>query len=147
MTGRAQPPAARDATIVTLTMNPALDITTDTDVVVPTDKMRCGQARYDPGGGGITVARVAQLLGTSVSAVFPAGGPTGDLITDLVDYSARTGKLGASMTIHGAIMVIAGIGFGLAVIRASVLPRWTGVALAGGVVAVAATQAAPKGCN
>ena len=87
MTGRAQPPAARDATIVTLTMNPALDITTDTDVVVPTDKMRCGQARYDPGGGGITVARVAQLLGTSVSAVFPAGGPTGDLITDLVTDS------------------------------------------------------------
>ena len=31
-------------------MNPALDITTDTDRVIPTDKMRCGLPRYDPGG-------------------------------------------------------------------------------------------------
>lgn len=36
--------------IVTLTMNPALDITADTGRVIPTDKMRCGLPRYDPGG-------------------------------------------------------------------------------------------------
>jgi hypothetical protein len=40
------------------------------------------------------------------------------------------------MTIHGAVMVIAGIGFGYAVARARVLPRWTGIALAVGVVLV-----------
>ena len=44
--------------------------------------MPCGQARYDPGGGGINVARIVQLLGASVSAVFPAGGRTGDLVTN-----------------------------------------------------------------
>ena len=44
--------------IVTLCMNPALDITTGTDVVRPTDKLRCAGARYDPGGGGINVAHV-----------------------------------------------------------------------------------------
>jgi 6-phosphofructokinase 2 len=47
------------AAIVTLTMNPALDIATTTDLVVPTEKLRCGEPRYDPGGGGINVARAA----------------------------------------------------------------------------------------
>ena len=69
---------------MTLTMNPALDITTDTDRVIPTDKMRCGLPRYDPGGGGINVARIAHVLGASVSALFPAGGHAGDKVTDLV---------------------------------------------------------------
>ena len=71
--------------IVTLTMNPALDITTDTDTVMPTEKMRCGSARYDPGGGGINVARVADALGASVLALFPAGGASGDSVTDMLD--------------------------------------------------------------
>ncbi len=72
------------ATIVTLTMNPALDVTTGADQVRPTDKIRCSTARYDAGGGGINVARVAAVLGASVAAVFPVGGPTGDLVTELV---------------------------------------------------------------
>lgn len=80
-----------EAIIVTLTMNPALDIAVDTDVVVPTDKIRCRAVRYDPGGGGINVARVVKVLGTSVSAIFPAGGPTGGLITEL---------LGAELPLH-----------------------------------------------
>ena len=69
---------------MTLTMNPALDITTDTDRVIPTDKMRCGLPRYDPGGGGINVARIAHVLGASASAIFPAGGHAGDKVTTLV---------------------------------------------------------------
>ena len=70
-------PALHGATIVTLTMNPALDITTSADQVRPTDKIRCRGARYDAGGGGINVARVASVLGGSVSAVFPVGGANG----------------------------------------------------------------------
>jgi len=73
------------AQIVTLTMNPALDITTGVDAVRPTDKLRCDTPRYDPGGGGINVARIAHVLGASVEAVFPAGGSTGDLLTSLLD--------------------------------------------------------------
>ncbi len=80
-------PMRSRTTIVTLTMNPALDITTNTDRVIPTDKMRCGLPRYDPGGGGINVARIAHLLGTSVTTIFPAGGHTGDKVTDLVAES------------------------------------------------------------
>ncbi|WP_204079509.1 1-phosphofructokinase family hexose kinase [Mycobacterium riyadhense] len=76
--------AANRPRIVTLTMNPALDITTSVNVVRPTDKMRCNAARYDPGGGGINVARIVRVLGGSVSAVFPTGGPTGDLIRALL---------------------------------------------------------------
>jgi 6-phosphofructokinase 2 len=79
----AEPDPSRPQ-IVTLTMNPALDITTSVDTVQPTEKLRCETTRYDPGGGGINVARVAHVLGGSVSAVFPAGGPTGDLVMSLL---------------------------------------------------------------
>jgi len=72
------------AQIVTLTMNPALDLTTDTERVLPTHKLRCGPERYDAGGGGINVARIAHVLGARVMAIFPAGGATGDMVTDLV---------------------------------------------------------------
>jgi 6-phosphofructokinase 2 len=73
--------------IVTLTMNPALDIATSTDVVVPTDKLRCDPARYDPGGGGINVVRVARTLGADALAVFPTGGPTGQTVQELLQRS------------------------------------------------------------
>jgi hypothetical protein len=49
------------------------------------------------------------------------------------------------MTIHGAIMVLAGLGFGVAVIRARVLPRWTAIALMAGVVVVSLSQTLPAG--
>jgi 6-phosphofructokinase 2 len=77
-------PNGNRATIVTLTMNPVLDITTSVDRVRPTDKLRCQGARHDPGGGGINVARIAHVLGASAAAVFPAGGPTGDVVADLL---------------------------------------------------------------
>ncbi|WP_218014403.1 1-phosphofructokinase family hexose kinase [Mycolicibacterium palauense] len=70
--------------IVTLTMNPALDITTEIGTVQPTHKMRCGTPQYDPGGGGINVARVARVLGAPVSAIFPAGGVTGEALSRLL---------------------------------------------------------------
>jgi hypothetical protein len=42
------------------------------------------------------------------------------------------------LTLHGAIMVIGGIAFGLAVIKTAVLPRWTAACRMAGVVFVAA---------
>lgn len=77
-------PSTSGSRIVTLTMNPALDITTTADLVRHTDKVRCHGSRYDPGGGGINVARFAHVLGASVCAVFPAGGLTGQMVADLV---------------------------------------------------------------
>ncbi|BBX18487.1 phosphofructokinase [Mycolicibacterium duvalii] len=71
--------------IVTLTMNPALDVTADADEVVHTRKIRCRAERYDAGGGGVNVARFAHALGMPVQAVFTAGGATGSRVMDLVD--------------------------------------------------------------
>ena len=66
--------------IVTLTMNPALEITTTIDTITPNGRLRCGPPRYEPGGGGITVARVAHALGAAVTVVFPEGGTTGEYL-------------------------------------------------------------------
>ena len=71
--------------IVTLTMNPALDIATSTDRVVPTHKLRCAMPRYDPGGGGINVARAVHALGGDAVAIFPVGGPAGQMIRHLLE--------------------------------------------------------------
>ena len=49
--------------IVTLTINPAVDISTSVKKMQPFTKMRCAQAHRDPGGGGINVARVLKRLG------------------------------------------------------------------------------------
>jgi 6-phosphofructokinase 2 len=73
------------AAIVTLTMNPALDIATSTERVVPAHKLRCAEPRYDPGGGGINVARAAHALGGDAAAIFPAGGAAGEMIRHLLD--------------------------------------------------------------
>ncbi|MEO6879930.1 MAG: 1-phosphofructokinase family hexose kinase [Mycobacteriaceae bacterium] len=69
---------------VTLTMNPALDVTTSTDTVAPTEKLRCDRPHHDPGGGGINVARIVRVLGGSSLAVFPVGGPSGHALGDLL---------------------------------------------------------------
>ena len=71
--------------VVTLTMNPALDVSTDTDRVIAGEKIRCGPTVLDPGGGGVNVSRVISRLGGNTTAVFVAGGLTGDLYTSLLD--------------------------------------------------------------
>jgi len=71
--------------ICTLTMNPALDVSTFVDRIVPAIKLRCAAGRQDPGGGGINVARVASRLGHNVTAVYPIGGATGNRLSQLVD--------------------------------------------------------------
>lgn len=72
------------AEIVTLTPSPALDITASVERVVPLSKMRCGEVRHDPGGGGINVARVLRRFGVTAKAVFPAGGGNGELLKRLL---------------------------------------------------------------
>ncbi|QBJ94614.1 1-phosphofructokinase family hexose kinase [Rhodococcus sp. ABRD24] len=85
--------------IVTLTMNPALDISTTAETVSPTDKVRCTAPRYDPGGGGINVARLVRVLGESVVAVFPVGGATGSVLGALLD---REGVWSRRVPVSGA---------------------------------------------
>ncbi|MEP9359728.1 1-phosphofructokinase family hexose kinase [Sphingomonas sp. KR3-1] len=71
--------------IATLTLNPALDVTTCTEKVRPQHKLRCTAPRFDPGGGGINVARVITHLGGKATAVFPSGGPVGAVIVKLLE--------------------------------------------------------------
>jgi len=71
--------------IVTLTINPAVDIFINVDCVEPTRKLRCSPPKRDPGGGGINVARVAHRLGADVMAIYPIGGQIGKLLQRLVE--------------------------------------------------------------
>jgi len=73
------------ADIVTLTMNPAIDLSVSVEVVAAFHKLRAANERRDPGGGGINVARVIKRLGGDVTAMFPAGGTLGQLLRRLVD--------------------------------------------------------------
>ncbi len=75
---------AEDAKIITLTINPCLDISADVDAVEPTGKMRCYNDRMDPGGGGINVSRAISILGGRSTAVFPVGGDTGKNIIEML---------------------------------------------------------------
>ncbi len=63
--------------IVTLTLNPSLDLSSAVDRVQPELKLRCALPTREPGGGGINVSRVAKRLGAETVAVLPAGGSTG----------------------------------------------------------------------
>jgi 6-phosphofructokinase 2 len=71
--------------IVTITPNPAVDVSTSVDRIVPVSKLRGIGQRRDPGGGGINVARVIRRLGGIASALYPVGGLTGDLLRQLLD--------------------------------------------------------------
>ena len=72
-------------TIVTLTLNPAIDGSCDAPRVRPTRKIRTTNTRYDPGGGGINVARVVKRFGGNVRAIYLAGGATGGVLDGLLD--------------------------------------------------------------
>ena len=70
--------------IVTLTLNPCIDESASVERLVPDRKLRCGPTRYEPGGGGVNVARAIRRLGGRALALFPAGGPAGELLQDLL---------------------------------------------------------------
>jgi len=63
----------------------------------------------------------------------------------VADFDALSDVFGVWMTLGGAAMVLAGLAFGWATLRAGVLPRWSAIALMAGVLLVAATQGAPEG--
>jgi 6-phosphofructokinase 2 len=70
--------------IVTVTLNPAVDMSTSTGALVPQRKLRCEHPVREPGGGGINVARVVGILGGEACAVCTKGGVVGDLLEKLL---------------------------------------------------------------
>lgn len=71
--------------VVTVTLNPAVDVETSVERIVDTRKLRCTLPRRDPGGGEINVAWVIHRLGGDCVALYAAGGPTGDVLTTLLE--------------------------------------------------------------
>jgi 6-phosphofructokinase 2 len=84
--------------LATLTLNPALDIACSAEVVRPTNKIRTSDDHFDPGGGGVNVARVLHELDGDTLAVIMAGGVTGALIEEMLD---KAGVPRITVPIHG----------------------------------------------
>jgi 6-phosphofructokinase 2 len=72
------------AKIVTLTLNPALDKSTDVEQMIPEHKLRCSTIQIDAGGGGINVSKAIHKLGGESVAVFPCGGHNGDVLCNML---------------------------------------------------------------
>jgi 6-phosphofructokinase 2 len=70
--------------ILTLTLNPTVDVSAHVPAVVPEAKLRLEGVRHEPGGGGINVARAIHQLGGETHAIFPAGGGWGERLVELL---------------------------------------------------------------
>jgi 6-phosphofructokinase 2 len=70
--------------VAILSLNPAIDEAAQAEVVRPIRKIRTWGERYDPGGGGINVARVIHELGGSAYVVYLSGGTSGLMLDRLV---------------------------------------------------------------
>ncbi|KAF0174412.1 MAG: 6-phosphofructokinase [Rhodobacteraceae bacterium] len=70
--------------ILTLTLNPALDMATTVPEMVPDRKLRCAAPLLDPGGGGLNVSRAVTVLGGESLALVALGGLTGDRLAGLI---------------------------------------------------------------
>jgi 6-phosphofructokinase 2 len=75
------------APILSLTLNPALDVTTGTEQLIPRRKLRCTSPRYDAGGGGTNVSRAIKELGGASRAFLMLGGRTGEHYLELLQQS------------------------------------------------------------
>ena len=72
------------APILTLTLNPALDMATEVHELVPNHKLRCTEPLLDPGGGGLNVSRAIKALGGDSLALVALSGLTGDRLAGLI---------------------------------------------------------------
>lgn len=76
--------------ILTLTPNPALDVTYEVDRTRIHAEHRVRAVRTAPGGKGVNVARVLTQLATGAVCAGPLGGATGDRLRDLLAAEAPT---------------------------------------------------------
>lgn len=82
--------------ILTLTLNPALDMATGVARLTPGEKLRCDEPQLDPGGGGLNVSRAVRALGGESLALVALGGLTGDRLAGLIRAEGL-----AFLAIHG----------------------------------------------
>ncbi len=82
--------------ILTVTLNPALDLGTQVGLIEPNVKLRCAPAHLDPGGGGINVSRAIGILGGLSRTFVVLGGHNGEHMAKLM------GEAGLDVIIHPA---------------------------------------------
>ena len=70
--------------ILTIALNPAIDVSCDAEHVRPTLKTRTVNQKHFAGGGGANVARVIAELGGRAELVYLSGGTTGELYDGLL---------------------------------------------------------------
>lgn len=70
--------------ILTITLNPAVDLSTSAESVSADHKLRCDRPVTDPGGGGINVSRAVRQLGGQSRALIAICGPNGKKLRHLL---------------------------------------------------------------
>lgn len=70
--------------ILSIALNPAIDISSDADEVRHTHKTRTHNQRQHAGGGGINVARIIVELGGHCELLYLSGGATGELLETML---------------------------------------------------------------
>jgi hypothetical protein len=65
------------------------------------------------------------------------------LVQHTTDFSALKNQMGGWIAVHSVLMVVTGLVFGYAVVRAGVLPRWTGALLMLGMLSMVVATALP----
>jgi len=73
------------SSILTVTLNPCIDLGTSVQRVVAGSKLRCAAPTVEPGGGGVNVARAIRKLGGESTALIVVGGATGQRLELLLD--------------------------------------------------------------
>jgi 6-phosphofructokinase 2 len=93
--------------IITVTLNPALDLSTETALVTPATKLRCAVPRADPGGGGVNVSRAIFKLGGESLCAVAAGGAAGATLLGLLEVEGLQARdLGLELTTRESLSVI-----------------------------------------
>ena len=110
--------------ILTLTPNPALDVTYQVDRLRPGHTHRVGTVSERAGGKGFNVSRVLHEMGVPTLAVAPAGGVLGDSIrADLEASGVPHALLPVSAPSRMTVAVVPGdhsLRTGLEAVRAAV---------------------------
>ena len=92
--------------ILTITVNPALDLSTEAPAVVPDRKLRCTPPRIQPGGGGVNVSRAIANLGGHSRTLVAHGGHTGEVLAEkLRDEGLQPISLGVTYPTRESVTV------------------------------------------
>jgi 6-phosphofructokinase 2 len=84
--------------IITITLNPALDKSITVKSLVPEKKLKAENVKTEAGGGGVNVSRALHKLGLDSEAFYLAGGYTGREFTTLLE---KEGVKGNAIEIKG----------------------------------------------